>query len=115
MSEILNYLINIPKDFNDSPSARFIKDGKFSWEEFYNNILESYVPKLDWKKKLTIIMDWWYWYGPSFLSQAFWTFYKALNERWVNMWDVVNFISEEEPWLVDYIKYLVDVFMDKWE
>ena len=47
--------IHIAKDFSDALWARYKKDGDFSWEEFYEDILKvKFQEALEQKKELFI-------------------------------------------------------------
>ena len=86
--------ISISKDFTKCPGGAFRKDGKFSGEEFREDILK---PK--WKKaqekgeKLIVNMDGGYGYSTSFIREAFYIF--AFDEKDFclldkNMFEIIN-------------------------
>lgn len=94
--------INIAKDFSEFPWARYRIDGEHSGEEFFDEILNKInVDELD---EIIINLDGTYWYPSSFLSQAFWTFYKTYWKEW---WDKLKFISHEDSSLPGFISRLI--------
>jgi len=99
--------INIVKDYTDAPGARYIDDGEFSWEQFYENILKNkYQEAIDTKQKLYIDLDWTYWYPSSFLSEAFWRLYiNFWKEK--DIWETLELKSDEDASLIDFIKELL--------
>lgn len=93
-------VINIATQFTEFPWARYKKDWKFSWEEFY----EKFLDNTDNYKTIEIILDGTYWYPSSFLSEAFTKFYDKYKENWR---EKLHFISEEDPSLIPFINHLV--------
>lgn len=92
-------IIHVATDFTEFPWARYKTDGDFSWEDFFEKFLDN-TENVD---KIEIYLDWTYWYPSSFLSEAFWSYYKKYKEEW---WDKLELHSDEDPSLVDFINYL---------
>lgn len=64
--------IIIHSDFSDSPGARYIKDGPFSGEEFFDNhLLPKFQEAIDNNEKLVIDLDGVWGYPSSFVSGSF--------------------------------------------
>lgn len=111
MKKTSNYIIiNIPKDFYDAPSSRFRSDWEHSWQEFYEDYLSKTIDDIVWGKKLKIILDWAWWYGPSFLSQAFWTLRIELEKKGINIWNAVEFEAKKMWWVLKPLHDLVEDF-----
>ena len=65
--------INISEDFTIYPGARYKTDGKYSGEEFYEDILKPKFTKVweDDDKTMLIDFDGTYGYASSFISEVF--------------------------------------------
>lgn len=62
-------IINIAKQFSETPGGRYINDGRFSGEEFRKKFLE---PSLQNSKEIiTVELDGTFGYPVSFLEEAF--------------------------------------------
>ncbi len=92
--------INVATDFTEFPWARYRTDWDHSWQEFF----EDYLDKTDDYQKIIVNLDWTYWYPSSFLSEAFWNFYKKYWDEW---WNKLELHSDEDPSLIDFIKHLI--------
>lgn len=99
--------IIIFKDFTDAPGPRFIKQGKFSGEEFRENLL---VPKfkaaISENKKLTINFDGTFGYPTSFLEEAFGGLKEQFDKSLILK--TLNFISDDEKSLINEIKGYIE-------
>ncbi|RYX84645.1 DUF4325 domain-containing protein [bacterium] len=96
-------IIRISKDFSTTPGARYRSDGKFSGQEFYENILsQKFEKSLSQNKQLIIDLDGTYGFATSFLSEAFNRLSMAFGSDVV--WSNIKIISSEEPYLIDEIK-----------
>lgn len=99
----MKHFIKISKDFSNTPNARYRKDGKFSGEEFYEDLLElAFQTALDNGLKLTVDLDGTEGYATSFLDEAF----RRLGEKFGPdvVIDNLIIISNEEPDWVDEIE-----------
>jgi len=92
------------KDFSITPGSRELDEGKraHTGEDFRDNFLEpAFKNILETNSKLTVNLDGTIGYGTSWLEEVF----GGLARRYGN--DIVlsklNFISEEEPYLIDDI------------
>lgn len=92
--------INVAKDFSEFPWARYRSDWEFSGQEFF----EDYLDNTEEYEKIIVNLDWTYWYPSSFLSEAFCSYYKKYKQEWR---DKLEFHSDEDPSLVDFINHLV--------
>jgi phosphomannomutase len=100
-------ILNIARDFSRAPGARYRTDGKYSGEEFYENILKGlFIEILSLKYKLRIILDGTHGYATSFLDEAFGRLAKDFGIDKVK--ENVILISEEEPFLVEEINEYID-------
>lgn len=97
----MNKIINIREDFSETPGARHISDGDFSGEEFFNKILEPKFLSLEGNEVLIVNLDGTDGFATSFLDEAFGGLARKYNRD--NVLTKINFISIEEPYLVDEI------------
>lgn len=106
---MLKKIINIAKDFTDTPGARYYNDGDFPGEEFRDRFLKNIFNEYD---KIIINLDGTEGYPTSFSEEAF-----GGLARIYPIDDVLNkleFISDEEPDLIDeIIKYIKEARTDK--
>ena len=100
-------VINIAKEYTKTPGGRYIKEGKYSGEDFRKTVLmPKYIKCRENNEKLIVILDGGYGYGSSFLEEAFGGLARALKESRIAD---IEIISEEEPKLVDDVKgYILD-------
>jgi hypothetical protein len=99
-------VINIAKEFTESPGGRYKKDGLHSGEEFLETIL---IPKVKQAIKdnqnITINLDGGYGYPTSFLEEVFTNLVKDFKTQ--KILKMINIISEDEPSLVlDIERYM---------
>ena len=94
--------INVCKDFTETPGARYRSEGKYSGEEFRDDIL---VPKFDSvsssDEKITIELDGGYGYPTSFLEEAFGGLARMYGSKIVQ--EKLEFVSNDEPSLINEI------------
>lgn len=95
--------ISIAKDFSETPGARYTWDWTYSWELFYNNHLKSKFESLNEWEILEIDLDDIYSPPSSFLSESFGPLYR--NHWGEVVWGKIKFISNDDPLLVDLIKF----------
>jgi len=95
-------ILNVVKDFTRTPWARYISDWKYSWEEFYENLLiHKYNDSLKEWVKLEIIFDGVSWTPSSFLSESFWRLY---SRNWKDkVWNNIIITSNDDPSLNEII------------
>lgn len=95
--------INILEDFTDTPGARTYSDGKFSGQEFYDEILlPKYKEALKQDEKLQIILDGTNGYASSFLNEAFSRLGNEYDPETV--WNNLILVSDEVPKYISKIK-----------
>ena len=100
----MNKRIKISEDFSKIPGARYRKDGEYSGQQFYEDILEPRYKSLNQEKgeKLEIDLDGTEGYATSFLDEAFGGLAREYGKEKVIK--SLVFISYEEPYLIDEIK-----------
>ena len=100
----MNKRIKISEDFSKIPGARYRKDGEYSGQQFYEDILEPKYESLNQEKgeKLEIDLDGTEGYATSFLDEAFGGLAREYGKEKVIK--SLVFISYEEPYLIDEIK-----------
>jgi len=100
-------IIKISKDFSETPGARYRNDGKFSGEEFREDILIKHYEAAKQKgENLTIDFDGGYGYPTSFLEEAFGGLARIYSP--VEVLRVLNFVSNDEPTLIDEVKSYIE-------
>ncbi len=100
-----NVIINIARDFTQFPGARYITDGKFSGEEFYETILKPKVKSV-WDVKdetITIDFDGTYGFASSFISEISIRLVNDFKDK-NKIYEKIKFKSEEDPLLIDSLK-----------
>jgi hypothetical protein len=91
--------INIAQEFTPTPGPRFIREGKFSGEQFREEVLkERFVQALQESAILNIDLDGGYGYAPSFLEEAFGGLAREYGPAPVLK--TLRFKSDEEPLLI---------------
>lgn len=99
--------INIAKDFSDTPGARFIKEGDYSGELFRKELLEpKFKEAIEKNQKLVIDLDGGYGYPTSFLEEAFGGLARIYDKK--QILENIEFISQDEPILVEEIKEYIN-------
>lgn len=96
------------RDLTDIPGARFISDGDFSGEWFYESHLKAaFKDALEQDATLVVDLDGTFGYATSFLEQAFGELAIAFGADAVLK--RLTIVSEEEPGLVDEVnQYIID-------
>ena len=100
--------INISNDFSKTPGARYKDEGPYSGEEFRDTMLEPmFLEAKEKKEELVINLDGGYGYPTSFLEEAFGGLARKYGSKGVLQ--VISFISEDEPSIIDEIKnYIIN-------
>lgn len=104
-----NVIINISKDFTQFPGARYVTDGKFSGEEFYETILKPKVESV-WNNQnatITIDFDGTYGFASSFISEIAIRLVNDFKDK-KKIYKKIIFKSEEDPLLIDSLKTNID-------
>ena len=95
-------VINISKEFTDTPGARYKTEGDFSGELFRETILiPKYTEAIAAKEQLKIELDGGYGYATSFLEESFGGLARIYNIQ--EVLDTLVFVSEDEPGLIEEI------------
>ncbi len=95
-------VINISKDFTDTPGARYKSEGEYSGELFRETILiPKYVEAIAAKKQLKIELDGGYGYATSFLEESFGGLAREYDIQEVLR--TLIFESNDEPGLINEI------------
>lgn len=95
--------ICISSDFSETPGARYRSEGDYSGEEFRDKLLApQFVAARKLGEKLIIDMDGGYGYPTSFLEEAFGGLARKYGAK--EVFEVLEFISNDEPSLIDEIK-----------
>lgn len=103
--------IKICDDFTDVPGGRYIKEGKYSGEEFRDSILKEKIYEAEkLGDKLIIDFDGCYGFSTSFLEEAFGGMVRVYKK--VNILDFIDIVSREdetiEPLIKKYVKAAED-------
>jgi hypothetical protein len=100
---VRDYTLKISKDFTTFPGARYKNQGTFSGEEFRDDLL---IPAFNKAKaagqKLTIDLDGTAGYAAIFLEEVFGGMVRQLRVK--KLFNQLNIISKNEPYLIDDIK-----------
>lgn len=102
--------LKISTDFTTAPGPRYIVEGKHSGQEFRQTKLLPAIKKamLD-GAKLLIDLDGTSGFGTSFLEEVFGGLIREDNYDLADLDAVVEFKSDEEPFLLDEIReYMTD-------
>lgn len=95
-------MLNVASEFTKTPGPRFRTEGKFSGEEFREDVLrERFERALKESAKLQIDLDGGYGYATSFLEEAFGGLARIYDPALVL--DTLLFKSSEEPYLIEDI------------
>ena len=96
-------VIDIAKQFAQSPGARYYSDGPKSGQEFYEKMLkESFQKAKSEGEKLKIILDGTDGYASSFLNEAFGLL--GTNFGSETVWNNLVIISNEVPKYITKVK-----------
>lgn len=109
MNEDNNIRINIAKDFSLYPGARYRTDGKYSGQEFYEDLLKPKFQEVweDPQKTLLIDFDGTFGYASSFISEVFIRIVQDFKDK-NDIKKKLQFKSDDEPLLVDSILKIID-------
>lgn len=98
-------IINIGKDFSNTPGARHKTDGPFSGEQFREELLEKYFEDKKDNSPITIVLDETEGYATSFLEEAFGGLARKYTKK--RCLERLRFISEDKL-LIDEIKNYIE-------
>lgn len=94
-------VINIAKEFSETPGARFIEEGPDSGQIFRRNYLEQHFADPEASYKITIILDGAAGYATSFLEEAFGGVARRHGVQ--RALDRFDFVSQEDTLLIEEI------------
>lgn len=100
--------IKISTEFSETPGARLRSEGKFSGEEFRDDILKNkFLEACKLGEKLVVDLDGGYGYPTSFLEEAFGGLARIYGAKEVN--NCLVFVTKDEPSLEEEIRgYILD-------
>ena len=105
-------MINVAKEFTETPGARYKTQGALSGEECSDNILyPKFIESISNNEKLVVNLDGGYGYGSSFLEEAFGGLVRKLKEeKNIHYKDVkeIEIISDDNIVWIDKIKKYID-------
>ena len=99
--------INVSKDFTNIPGGRFISEGKFSGEEFRNEILyPAYKEAVSRGCKIEVNLDGCYGFATSFLEEAFGGIVRIEKNK--KFKEILSIVSEDRPDLIHKVFQYID-------
>lgn len=100
---------NIAKDFSRYPAGRFKTDGKYSGEQFREDVLIPSLANLRSDEKITIILDGTRGYGSSFLEEAFGGLIRlSPKDKLKTLVDKIKFVSKDQSLPLEIYAYMTD-------
>jgi len=104
-AQIIMIKINIAKDYTEIPGGRYKNEFEFSGEDFRETILfPKYEEAIKNGEKLQINFDGGYGYPSSFLEEVFGGLKRKLEKLGMTIdLSVFEFVSDDEPYLIDRI------------
>lgn len=100
--------IKIASEFSRFPGPRDRGEGDYSAEDFLERLL---LPRFNQSRergeRLTVYLDGTAGYATSFLEGSFGKLQRDVKSQGVKILDHIDFVSEEEPYLIDEIKEYV--------
>lgn len=108
-----NIVLRISTDFSTTPGARYKEEGDFSGEEFREDVL---FPKFKEAQNngthLIVNLDGTAGLGTSFLEESFGGLIRTNKVNYLELIELMDFVSEENP---DYIEEIKDYLKDAHE
>lgn len=110
MKAVNKILFKVSKEFSKTPGPRLPVEGEFSGELFRErHLMPAIKEAINKNASLIIDLDCTAGYGTSFLEEAFGGLIRIDNYRLEELMDHLEFVSNEEPYLIeDIIEYLKD-------
>jgi len=102
--------IRIASEFSKFPGPRDRGEGDYSAEDFFERLLlPRFNESLQQGERLRVVLDGTAGYATSFLEGSFGKLQRDLKPKGIKILDHIDFISVEEPYLIDEIKeYVAD-------
>lgn len=102
--------IKIATEFSKFPGPRDRGEGDYSAEDFFERLLlPRFNASLANGERLRIVLDGTAGYATSFLEGSFGKLQRDLKAKGIKILDHIDFVSVEEPYLIDEIKeYVAD-------
>lgn len=98
--------INVATDFSKTPGARHASEGKFSGDEFRDDILyPKYCEAINRNENLVVNLDGCYGYATSFLEEAFGGLVRKLKKK--GILENITIVSDEDESLIELIQQYV--------
>lgn len=104
-------IIEIAKDFTDTPGARYRTQGSYSGQEFRDDFLyPEFIKSLKENKTLTVNLDGGYGYGSSFLEETFGGLVRRLkkenNKNYKKVLDIIIISNDNKMWIDKIRQYI---------
>ena len=101
--------ISISKTFTEIPGGRYRRDGKYSGEQFRDEVLEpAYIKAKNTNERIFIDLDGGYGYAISFLEEAFGGLARLYPKEINTILSILDFKSEDQPGLINKIKSCIE-------
>jgi hypothetical protein len=98
--------LSVSKEFSETPGPRDRSEGAYSGEQFLEELLRpAFMKALAAKERLFIDLDGTEGYATSFLEAAFGGLARLYSAE--QIFGVLEFKSEDEPYLLDEIKQYI--------
>ena len=103
-------IFKVSTEWSNTPGGRYKIEGKYSGEEFRDDILEPlYTDSRKEKSILVLDMNGSYGYADCWLEEVFGGLVRKYKEEGIFKTTKINFISDEDPSLLDKIaKYIIE-------
>lgn len=107
-------ILKISEDFSSTPGPRYEHEGEYSGEVFRRTVLKQQIERAI-REKVTLLvdLDGTAGYGTSFLEEAFGGLIRVDGYDMATLNNIIRFISNEEPYLIDDIKSYINDAADE--
>jgi hypothetical protein len=102
-----NVVINVAKEFSDTPGARRKELGLNSGEAFFEKYAEKVALAYSENGHLTFDFDGCYGFPSSFFNEAFIRFARKLEIEPKQLWEFITIQSRQHTWLSEEVKMWV--------
>lgn len=105
-------IYKISSQFTDTPGGRYRSDGKFSGEEFREDVLQKiFISSVSNEEILIVDLDDTYGYPSSFLEESFGGLTRAFGVDLVKKY--IKIKSDDDPMQIERINEYIENAMDK--